>query len=253
MYKLYTFLIAVFISSALIAQVNVTYQVDITDYLLTTPLGENGIRIGGNFADLGATKGGEPMLNWSPADANSALTDMGDNIWSITVTYPDTSIAKLQQYKFVNNDWGTNEGTDPANTIATDGCGTDDGSGNINRELIIPANDVTNTYCWDRCLQCDGSDPSTDIENVDAIKYAVSISPNPFNSNVEIAFNLVSNEKVTLTIYNMMGAQVATLINGNLGAGNHVANWNGNNLPAGNYMYRLQAGAEATSGSIVKL
>ncbi|MGA1364730.1 MAG: hypothetical protein ACO31C_07290, partial [Schleiferiaceae bacterium] len=82
-------LAAALVASAAFAQVSVTYKVDITDYLgAGNTLGANGMRVGGNFADQGATTGGNAMVNWSPSDANSAMTDEGNNIWSITVDYP---------------------------------------------------------------------------------------------------------------------------------------------------------------------
>jgi hypothetical protein len=135
--------------------VTITYKVDITNYLAGgATLGANGIRVGGNFGDRGASSAGGAMVNWSPADANSALTSLGNNIWSIQVTYPSSSIGSVQSYKFVNNDWGTNEGTDPANTIASGGCGVDDGAGNINRTQIIPATSTEVCFVWDACTPC---------------------------------------------------------------------------------------------------
>ncbi len=138
--------------------VTIIYKVDITNYLASgAVLGANGIRVGGNFADQSASVAGGNMVNWSPSDANSAMVDLGNNIWSITVTYPPSSVGATQTYKFVNNDWGTNEGTDPLNTIATGGCGVDDGAGNINRTFVIPASNQTICYLWDACTACSAS------------------------------------------------------------------------------------------------
>ena len=135
--------------------VNVTYKVDVTNYIAGgTAIGAGGIRIAGNFADRGAKVNGTNMVNWTPTDAASAMTNTGNNIWSITITYPDTSIAKGQLYKFVNNDWGTNEGIDPTNTIASGGCGISDPGGNVNRLLLIPSTQQVYSYCWDQCTAC---------------------------------------------------------------------------------------------------
>jgi len=167
--------------------VNVTFKVDVTNYITAgNTVGQNGIRIAGNFADRGAKVNGINMVNWTPTDAASAMTNTGNNIWSTTITYPDSSIAKTQTYKFVNNDWGTNEGTDPANTIASGGCGVDDGGGNINRTLLIPAANSNLTYCWDQCTS------TCVITSLEEISLPIAAYPNPFTSNL-----MIENQKAT--------------------------------------------------------
>ena len=167
--------------------VNVTFKVDVTNYITAgNTVGQNGIRIAGNFADRGAKVNGINMVNWTPTDAASAMTNTGNNIWSTTITYPDSSIAKTQTYKFVNNDWGTNEGTDPANTIASGGCGVDDGGGNINRTLLIPAANSNLTYCWDQCTS------TCVITSLEEISLPIAAYPNPFTSNL-----MIENQKGT--------------------------------------------------------
>ncbi len=131
------------------APVTVTYQVDVTEYLAGgATLNPNGIRVGGNFTTVGAS-----LPDWSPANAACAMTDLGNNLWSIAVTYPASAIGTTQLYKFVNGDWGTNEGGG-SSLIAINGCGVNDGGGNINRTLVIPATNTTYTYCWDKCVAC---------------------------------------------------------------------------------------------------
>jgi hypothetical protein len=98
-------LAAALVASAAFAQVSVTYKVDITDYLGGgATLGAAGMRIGGNFATQTATNGTNAMVDWSPSNQYSAMTDEGSNIWAITVTYPSTAVGATQLYKFVNND-----------------------------------------------------------------------------------------------------------------------------------------------------
>lgn len=205
MNKLYSLAAAVLVSLGATAQVNVTYKVDITDYLAAgNTLGANGIRVGGNFATNGGTNGANAMADWSPSDANSALVQEGStNVWAITVTYPAGSINATQQYKFVNNDWGTNEGTDPANTIATDGCGVDDGSGNINRTLVIPDGDVTLSFCWDRCAPCG----TAGFQLINAVN-TFNVFPNPSNEVTNVQFSVTSPSVVTFEVYNALGQRV---------------------------------------------
>lgn len=94
MKKIYSLLSILFVAGAVNAQVNVTYMVDITNYLAAgNTLLPGGIRIGGDFGALAAENAGTAMASWSPADPTCALTDMGSNVWSITVTYPTASIG----------------------------------------------------------------------------------------------------------------------------------------------------------------
>jgi hypothetical protein len=126
----------------------VTYRLDATNYLAGGyTVAANGFRIGGNFADLGTS-----LPNWTPIDPACAMTqEPGTNIWKITVTYPISFIGAVQQFKFVNGDWGSNEGS---TDLLTYGCAIDDGFGNINRTFSIPNFDQTMLYCWDWCFMC---------------------------------------------------------------------------------------------------
>jgi hypothetical protein len=70
--------------------------------------------------------------------------------------------------------------------------------------------------------------------------------PNPFNPTTQILFSLPNNERVSLTIYNLIGQKMAELVNGIMSAGSHVVTWNGKDsrglqLPSGVYFYRLES------------
>jgi hypothetical protein len=67
--------------------------------------------------------------------------------------------------------------------------------------------------------------------------------PNPFNPTTTIRFNLQSRTDVTLKIYNMLGQEVATLINRqSMSQGAHLVNFDATGLSSGVYLYRLVAG-----------
>jgi hypothetical protein len=70
--------------------------------------------------------------------------------------------------------------------------------------------------------------------------------PNPFNPTTQILFSLPNNERLTLTIYNLIGQKITELVNGIMSAGSHVVTWNGRDsrglqLPSGVYFYRLES------------
>ena len=64
--------------------------------------------------------------------------------------------------------------------------------------------------------------------------------PNPFNPVTTISFALPEPAYVTLSIYNILGEKMATVVDGNLDAGYHTAEWNGSNVASGIYLYRIE-------------
>lgn len=67
--------------------------------------------------------------------------------------------------------------------------------------------------------------------------------PNPFNPTTNISFNLPQATAVTITVYNMLGKEVAVLVNGQKSAGSHTVAFDASGLSSGVYMYRLQSNA----------
>lgn len=66
--------------------------------------------------------------------------------------------------------------------------------------------------------------------------------PNPFNPNTNISFNLPSSGTVSLKVYNLLGQEVATLVNGRMGSGKHSLSFDASQLSSGMYIYRLTSG-----------
>jgi hypothetical protein len=66
--------------------------------------------------------------------------------------------------------------------------------------------------------------------------------PNPFNPATHINFSLGRASDVKLTVYNILGQRVATLVNNRLDAGAHSLLFDAKNLATGVYLYRLEAG-----------
>ena len=251
--NLYTLLCLMLFSAALSAQVTVTYKVDVTDYLATTALNANGIRIGGNFTDLGGTNGTDTLPNWAPSDPLCAMTDEGNNVWSIAVTYDAAVVGTTQQFKFVNGDWGTNEGATDSE-IATGGCGSDDGAGNINRLLVIPAADVAYQWCWEKCTQCDGSSPLlSGIEDVSFETFVLNSYPNPAVESATLSFTLSSPaSEVTLSVYNSLGQLLNRMEKSSQGTGVQNYILNTSTFTNGVYFYSLNVdGVVATNTMVV--
>jgi hypothetical protein len=66
--------------------------------------------------------------------------------------------------------------------------------------------------------------------------------PNPFNPTTTIRFALPRGSFVTLKVFNLLGMELATLVENELGAGTYTARWDAGSYPSGLYFYRLKAG-----------
>ncbi|MFZ1292385.1 MAG: T9SS type A sorting domain-containing protein, partial [Melioribacteraceae bacterium] len=75
--------------------------------------------------------------------------------------------------------------------------------------------------------------------------------PNPFNPSTKISFSLPKTSEVKLAIYNILGQEVATLINGTRNVGTYEINWDASNLASGTYIYRLQAGTNVFTNKMI--
>ncbi len=70
--------------------------------------------------------------------------------------------------------------------------------------------------------------------------------PNPFNPSTTIKFALPNESDVSLKVYDIIGNEVAVLVDENMGSGFYEVNFNASNLASGIYFYRLNAGDYTT-------
>lgn len=89
--------------------------------------------------------------------------------------------------------------------------------------------------------------PVTDVEynagNEVPTNYSLSQNyPNPFNPATTISFSIPQTGIVTVKIFNVLGQEVATLLNNELSVGTHNINFDASMLSSGIYMYTIQAG-----------
>ena len=66
--------------------------------------------------------------------------------------------------------------------------------------------------------------------------------PNPFNPETTIRYALPQAGNVRLAVYDLLGQEVAVLVDGSRPAGHHTVRFDGDDLPSGSYVYRLQVG-----------
>jgi hypothetical protein len=83
-----------------------------------------------------------------------------------------------------------------------------------------------------------GNDPSIVPQN----HFLFQNYPNPFNPTTEIQFTIVDRQWTIVKVYDVLGSEVATLVNEVKGPGTYTVQFDGSYLASGVYFYRLQAG-----------
>ena len=95
-----------------------------------------------------------------------------------------------------------------------------------------------NWYFWK------ASTDITEIDNAVPTEFALEQNyPNPFNPSTSIRFSLPLANQVQLKVYNMLGQEVATLLNEFKNAGSYEVSFDAANLPSGVYVYAITAGS----------
>jgi hypothetical protein len=97
-------------------------------------------------------------------------------------------------------------------------------------------------------IDYDGSTAYSDEVSVE-VKAPVAFSleqnyPNPFNPNTVISFSLAAESRVTLKVFDLLGQEVVTLVNGDYTQGSHKIEFNGSKLNSGVYFYKLEANSK---------
>ncbi len=130
-----------------------------------------------------------------------------------------------------------------------------------------PADEVVYTQGYTRGV---ANDTTADVAIVDLHHTATSVKlannkipvqfylnqnyPNPFNPSTTIKFGLTKETNVDLKVYNILGQEVMSLINGKImKAGSYEVNFTASKLASGTYIYRLKAGNQVLSKKMVLL
>jgi hypothetical protein len=86
---------------------------------------------------------------------------------------------------------------------------------------------------------------ATDVDKVEDLPIAFQLQqnyPNPFNPSTKITFSLAHSANTSLKVFDMLGREVATLVNGYTVSGTHDVQFNAMNLASGIYYYKLTSG-----------
>ena len=77
--------------------------------------------------------------------------------------------------------------------------------------------------------------------------------PNPFNPTNNIKFNLDKSDVITLKVYDILGHEVATLVNKKMNAGSHSIDFDASNLSSGTYFYKITSGDQVAVRTMLLL
>jgi hypothetical protein len=77
--------------------------------------------------------------------------------------------------------------------------------------------------------------------------------PNPFNLNTTIKYKIPEMSFVTLTVYDILGCEIVTLVNEEKPIGTHIIEFDASNLAAGVYYYTLQSGSFVETKKMILL
>lgn len=162
---------------------------------------------------------------------NTGLTD--NSVWDLAV-----SGTNLFAGTYLGVFLSTTNGTSwtAASTGLTNTC--------VTALAISGTNLFAGTYfagIWRRPL----SEMITDVERRELLPPSFALEqnyPNPFNPNSNIRYQISEFRYIKLAVYDLLGREVAVLVNERKAPGKYEVNFDGSNLAGGVYFYRLQAG-----------
>ncbi len=131
--------------------------------------------------------------------------------------------------------------------------------------IIIMIENYRNQSVWNRFMQNPDVQrglqaahfmPVTGVSGTPVLPSAARLCqnfPNPFNPSTTIPFDVPagSHEPVQLRVYDLLGREVATLVNESMGPGHHAVQWNASDVSSGVYISRLTVGSTIMSRSMM--
>ncbi|MCX6350770.1 MAG: PKD domain-containing protein [Bacteroidetes bacterium] len=95
----------------------------------------------------------------------------------------------------------------------------------------------------------------TGLQNNFADAVQMNISPNPFKEKTDISYSLNSTAKVSISVYDITGRKVATIVDANQNSGNYNFSFDAekNHIPSGTYLVKISVNDVATNRQIIRL
>ena len=96
-----------------------------------------------------------------------------------------------------------------------------------------------------------GQASTLEMQPTSAAGVSLGSYPNPFNPNTNISYQLIENSRISIKVYDILGRQVTTLVDGNKTAGQYIAVFDGSHYASGVYFVRMMVQGASTQ-QIVK-
>jgi len=97
----------------------------------------------------------------------------------------------------------------------------------------------------------DGNNLALTLTNELPKSYSISNYPNPFNPVTTINYQLPENGFVTIKVYDLLGKEIATLVDGNRNAGYHNVKFDAGRLSSGIYLLTIKTGKFAQTNKMI--
>lgn len=173
--------------------------------------------------------------------SNTILDDNGIESFEFTL---------LDNFEIVSSFPGyVNDGTTGTYEWKWDGTGDPPTSVDFTLHALSSGEATYFLFATNACGNTVQLDPPYDFSVTDrASSFALESSyPNPTRGQTTMAFSIAESNPVTLTVYDVMGRKVATVVDATLSSGTHTVTWNGRaeggeELASGVYLVRLKAG-----------
>jgi hypothetical protein len=190
-------------------------------------------------------------LNWT--ERNSGLNTTTVNSLLVTPTqegdtvlFAGTYYSKVYLSKDDGHSW----------IDVSEGLPNTDGSDLIIGSLFVHGNNLFagtgGRGVWRRPL----SEMITDVKNATKLPKSFALYqnyPNPFNPTTSVEYRVASTEHVILKVFDVLGSEVATLVNEEKPVGSYKVTWNAASLPSGVYFYQLKAGCFTSTKKLLLL
>ena len=163
----------------------------------------------------------------------SGLSDGSGTGWDwATIAYNSEDGAQVWEKRF---DGPTSQSDEPSHMVA-----------NAEGEVFVTGYGYgvgTNKDMFTVCYQVD---TTSAVDETPAVASISRAWPNPFNPRVNFSFELPRQAQTNLTIFDLRGRQIKTLVDGSLSEGTHSASWdgrdlNGRSMPAGVYLATMRS------------
>ena len=223
-------------------------------WVLTTVLNPLNILYRGPsiFDGLPPETGWETMGKSTDTPPTVGSTPLPVELSSFSASLLSSAIHLVWQTETEVNNLGfeIQKAVNPASNIKSwESTGFVEGAGNSNSPKNYSFNDADISganviYYRLKQIDIDGSysySPEVEVELTSPDIYSLSQNyPNPFNPSTKISYTITRNEIVNLSVYNVLGKEIAVLVNELQSPGSYAITFSADDLPGGVYFYKLE-------------